>query len=375
MVRGRFAVFAALALCLAAAVPCGARGNDDPWLADVDLRLIGADVGVGYRGFQLFPNVDTVLWSYLGGGYEWQEYYRTPSGALIGPGGLGSANPGYMRIELLGRVGIAQGIVWNDDTMRNLLEVFVFFNSRYDTNQIAPGQTLSDAMIDDRTGTFQNTLLGGLGLNGVHDDVDHKVRRGVSAELSAEWGPSWLFNTLIGSADFVRFNANTRIFLPFFDVAPDRPVNLLSAYLAENLSVDYAIGIGAPVPLVIRQSFGGRRPQTGLGSAVRGVAWGSYDTNLKAVNNLELRVNLPALVIPDVVPGLIAFFDAGYYDQLGEGGIVTPAPAGIVASTGLGAYLDFLDLVTAALYLDYRLDDVNPNGSHWSLTAEASLHF
>lgn len=375
MVKGKSVVFAALALCVAAAAPCGARGNDDAWLTDFNLRLIGLDVGVGYRGLQIFPGVDTVIWSYLGGGYEWQEYYRAPSGALIGPGALGSANAGYTRAELLGRVGIAQGIAWNDDAMRNLIEMFVFCNSRYDANQISSCETLDSSSIDDRTGTFLNTILGGLTLNVVHDDVDHKIRRGIGAELSAEWGPSWFFNTLDGNADFVRFNANTQIFLPLFDVAPDRPVNLLSAYLAENFSVDYAIGIGAAVPLVIRQSFGGRRPQTGLGYAVRGVAWGSYDTNLKAVNNLELRVNLPAIVIPDVVPGLIAFFDAGYYNQLGESGVTTPTPSGFVDSTGLGAYMNFLDLITAALYVEYRLDDVNPNGNRWSLTAEAALHF
>ena len=207
------------------------------------------------------------------------------------------------------------------------------------------------------------------------DNEYHKSRSGVAAELSAEWGPGFFFNTLIGDSDFLRFNLGVRAFLPLFDVAPDRPVNLFCGYLADFFAVDYAVGFAAPVPLAIRQTFGGRNPQTGLGYAVRGVSWADYDTNLKAVNNLELRLELPALYIPDLVPGIIVFLDAGFYDQVGEAGIPAPTPMGIIASTGIGISLDVLDLVTGAGYVDYRIDSENPNGGRWSLAVEASLHF
>jgi hypothetical protein len=371
----RVSVLAAAVLLCASPVLSHARGSDDPWLSDVNIRLLGLDVGMGWRGLSVSPNVDTILWAYLGGGYEWQEYYREPSGALMAPGTLAGRDPVYPRIEALGKLGIAQGIAWNERTNRNLLEAFIFYITRYDAYQAPAGGTLAASSLSDRDGSFQNSFLGGLTLDNVRDDPDHKIRSGFVIEASTEWGPSWFFNTLVGNADFVRLNANARIFLPLFDVAPDRPVNLVSAYLADFMAVDYAIGIGAAVPLSIRQTFGGRHQQTGLGYAVRGVSWGSCDTNLKAVNNLELRVNLPALVIPDLVPGLLAFLDAGWYDQVGEAGTADPPPSGVLASTGFGAFLDFLDLVTAAVYLDYRIDAENLNGQRWSVAAEATLHF
>ena len=57
------------------------------------------------------------------------------------------------------------------------------------------------------------------------------------------------------------------------------------------------------------------------------------------------------------------YWDIGYYSQVGEAGVATPAPSGIVTATGLGITLDFLDLATGALYLTWRLDAPNANGT------------
>ena len=102
---------------------------------------------------------------------------------------------------------------------------------------------------------------------------------------------------------------------------------------------------------------------------------GAYDTNLKAVNNLELRFNLPAVVLPDIVPGAVLYWDIGYYDQVGESGVPSPPPWGIVTATGVGITLDFLDLATGAAYLTWRLDSPNADGTVVGLDIEFSLHF
>ena len=139
--------------------------------------------------------------------------------------------------------------------------------------------------------------------------------------------------------------------------------------------MDYAAGFGTPVPLPVRQTFGGRNQLVeGLGGQVRGVDTDSLDTNLKAVNNLELRANGPALFNPDIVPGLIVFWDSGYYNQVGEAGISSPA-SGFVSTIGAGGFLDFLDLGTGAGYLAYRLDNVNASGQRFSFMIEFGLHF
>ena len=162
-------------------------------------------------------------------------------------------------------------------------------------------------------------------------------------------------------------------------------------YLGEYISADYAIGLnGTRVPLYVRQTFGGRTQNTALGAQVRGVDKGAYDANLKAVNNLEVRVNLPAIpsediaaillprrlasLLPDVIPGLIAYLDAGAYDQVGEPGIGSPQP-GTVAAAGGGAFLEVPGLGELLLYAEYRLDGPNAAGDRVRLALEFGMQF
>ncbi|MGA2477768.1 MAG: BamA/TamA family outer membrane protein [Spirochaetia bacterium] len=369
-----------LVLCIvfsAAAISSWAMGDENPYVMDIQPHIIGVDVGIGYRGLALLPTADTTIWAYLGGVYEWMSYYRDSAGNLIAPGSLaatGSPDPGYTRIEGSWRLGIDQGFAWNPRTKRNLVEAFAFYRGRVDANQINAGELLYASSLPDRTGILLNMIQVGAAYDNVLTDAHHKGRDGVSAEVSAEWGPRFFFNTLFGDSDYLRFNGSFTWFLPLFDAAPDRPVNLFNVYLAEYLSVDYAVGLTAPVPLVVRQTFGGRNQLDGLGGQVRGVDSDSLDTNLKAVNNLEIRLNLQPIVLPDIVPGLVAFWDSGFYDQVGEAGISSPG-SGFVASVGAGAYLDFLDLGTGAVYVTYRLDNVNASGNRLGFMLEFGLHF
>jgi hypothetical protein len=361
----------------APAVSAGAPAGD-PWTFDYILRLFGADVGIGYRRLSLVPGYQTTLWAYAGGGYESEHYYRDADGALLAPDSIGpGTDPAFNRIEGAWRLGIEQGLAWNPRISQNLVETFLFYRGRYDVNQPASGALLTEpprTVLPDRDSSLLNTLQ----LGAAYDDLltnGHRVRDGFSVEATAEWGPSFLFNRVQGDSDFVRFNANATWFLPLYDAAPDRPRNLFSVYLGEYVSADYAVGLnGTHVPLYVRQTFGGRTQNTALGAQVRGVDEGAYDTNLKAVNNLEVRANLPALpmprfvawAVPYVVPGVLAYFDAGAYDQVGEPGISSPA-SGLVASTGGGLFVEVPGLGTILAYAEYRLDRVNAAGDRLRL--------
>jgi len=348
-----------------------------PWTFDVILRLFGADLGVGYRGLSLLPGTQTTFWVYAGGGYEGEHYYRDGNGALLAPGSISSSDqPAFNRIEGAWRLGMEQGLAWNPRTSTNLLEAFLFYRGRYDLNQ-ASGTMLAApplSVLPDRDGSILNTLQLGAAWDNLLTN-GHKVRDGVAVETTVEWGPSFFFNTIQGDSDFIRFNGKARWFFPLYDAAPSRPLNLCSVYLGEHLTIDYAMGLnGTRVPLYVRQRFGGRTQNTALGSQVRGVDKGAYDANLKLVNNLEVRVNLPAipmpgfiaLLVPDVVPGIIAYFDYGFYDQVGEPGIASP-PLGNVASTGAGTFLEIPAIGTLILYFEYRLDAANAAGDHLRL--------
>jgi hypothetical protein len=365
----------------AAGSPNAGPAGGSPWTFDPILRLLGVDLGVGYRGLSLIPGEQTTFWIYAGGGYEVGHYYRDQYDALLSPGQIGSgggplakADPAFNRIEAAWRLGIEQGFIWNPRTSTNLFEAFFFYRGRYDVNLPAGGALLTDpslTLLPDRDTSLLNTLQLGLG----YDDTltnTHYTRNGTSSELTAEWGPPWFFNTIQGDSDFVRFNATVTSFIPLFDAAPESRANVFSVYLGEYLSVDYAIGLnGTPVPLFVRQTFGGRTQNTGLGEQVRGVDKGGYDTNLKAVNNLEVRANLlaiplPGLVaghVPVIIPGVLAYFDCGFYDQVGEPVISSPSP-GLVAATGAGVYVEVPGFGTLLAYVEYRLDSANAEGDH-----------
>ena len=99
---------------------------------------------------------------------------------------------------------------------------------------------------------------------------------------------------------------------------------------------------------------------------------GSLDGYFKAVNNLEVRVVGPALFIPAIVPGLVAYVDTGIF---GSGRFPGPEAWGFVASTGTGIYLDLFNFAQFTLYLHYRLVGVNADGSPWSLPSFGTLDF
>ena len=380
--RRSFLSVVALFSFLAASPACWAHGDESPFAFDVSPRIWGLDLGIGYRGLALLPGVDTTFWVYAGGGYETMYYYRTAAGGLVQPGDLAATGalagqvPAYKRIEAAWKLGFVQGFAWNERTGTNLVEAFAWYRGRSDWNNFMAHQLISASTISDQDGILQNSLVAGAAYNDVLFAREHKTKSGISGEVSAEWGPGFLLNSLVGSSDYLRLNATFRGFLPVYDVAPDRPVNLFSVYLGEFLSVDYAVGIGAAVPLNIRQTFGGTDPRTGLGWAVRGVDTGSLDTNLKAVNNLEVRMNLPAIVLPDLVPGVVVYWDVGYFVQAGEAGVADPAPSGLVSSAGAGVYIDLMDIATLAFYAHYRLTGANADGTALTPFAlEFGLHF
>ncbi len=351
----------------------------NPFGFDIGVRLFGTDVGIGYRGLALVPGARTTIWAYLGGGYEWLSYYRDAAGALVAPGALAAGgalagrDPSFVRIEGAWRLGIEQGLAWNERTKTNLVEAFAFYRGRADSNQATSFQLLSDSTLPDRTGLLLNALQAGMAYDDLLFDARHKTKNGLSAEASLEWGPGFFLNTIIGDSNYVRLNATVRGFVPLYDISPESDSNRLSLYAGGFLSVDYADGFGAAVPLFVRQTFGGRGQITGLGSAVRGVDTASLDTNFKAVNNLEVRVNLPALFLRDLVPGLVVYGDVGYYAQVGEQR--TPAPSGFVSSIGAGIFFDVLDLASIAVYANYRLDAPNADGKRLGTSIEFGMHF
>lgn len=333
-----------------------------PLLFAPGVRLFGADLGLGYRGFSAPGAPDTILWVIGGGGYEELNYFRDPSGRLYaGGGGFDpERDPFYTRVNGRLDLGIAQGLVYNERLEANLLEAFAFYQSRIDyvLDDPARNELILASGLPDAAGSFRNSLLVGMSYADLDKGDPHRTQSGASAEASAEWGPAFLFNAAYGRADYLRLDLTAKGFLPLFDLDPRAELNVLSGYAGGFLAVDWMTG--RDIPIAVRQSFGGRDPRQGLGGAVRGFEDARFDGPFKAVLNLEVRLNLPQFKLVDVVtPGLVAFFDSGYFDLLNA------SDSGFLFSSGIGVFADIWNYTSLTLYTALDFPRSRMNGSYW----------
>ncbi len=235
--------------------------------------------------------------------------------------------------------GLVQAIIPAEKV--NLLEAFLFYRGRYDIYN----PDLSTSVFSDAQGLFGSSVLVGLGYDALAKD-SRRVRSGIGAEASAEWGPG----AVNEGTDFWRLNAQGEFYLPL--LSKGRPenerLNLFSIYLAGYLSADYAGG--AEPPIWVMQSLGGRDLKDGLGSRIRGFPSMSYDSSLKVVANGEIRVLGPALFGQAwCIPSVYIFCDTAYYAGLAQAATQSDA-RGVLSSAGLGFNLDVFDSVYIGLY-------------------------
>ena len=327
-----------------------------------DLIPTGLDLTVGYSGWRLFPELDTTLQLTVGGGYEGFGTYRavdyTPNSPVDPPEGAAGddLNLEFNSPNFQWELGIRQGILWNRSLDRNLLEALLFYRGRYDlylkgrhywgtdAERIAAIESYHESWQanypgSDARGIFGNSFLFGLALDNLRHNRKTKAYDGSYAEITCEISP--YFPSVLGASDFVRLNFSTRNFKTLYEARPEEDKNVFTIYAGSFFSIDYAFA-RRQMPLYVMQSFGGTKLREGLGKAVRGFEKYSWDTQLKLVHNLDLRFNLPALFHSDLVPGFLLYFDLGY--GTGFWGDPSAAPGGFLGSTGIGLYLDLLDL-------------------------------
>ena len=330
----------------------------------------GGDFSILYDGIKLFPGLDTIMETDLGAGYEVDNYYRNPDNTpYFGPSGDGSPVL-FDRLEILSGLGIRQGILWDQARSRNLLEGFVFYRLHFDKNYASSNSLISQSALPDRGQILSNSLIAGLSASTVVEDDVHKTWDGLYGEVSVQWGPSFFLNG-IGNADFFRLNVKFKGFKTLYSAPETGKWNFFSVYLGDFISLDYAGG--SSIPFYVQESTGGLAPRATTDDWVRGFETGSYGTMLKAVNNFDIRFQGPAVMWPSVVPGLYVFSDQGYYS--GFSGDPSGTPGGVLASVGVGGYLDFFDLTNLTGYLAFPVYGHRIDGASWVISFHFHLGF
>jgi len=367
-----------------------------PGLRAEDLQVVpsphkwGAEIDLGWSPGALWPGRETRLWLGLEGSYKSWQYFRDPSSGRA----LSSADSGDAAAsEAIGLwfLGLEQGLLpqptelgpgarpWDDP---DLLEAFAYYRGiKFST--LSSGSYLADSSLPERDGYLETAFLGGLSLDRVTEVDSHDLKEGYLLEASGTLAPRSLQSV---DASYRRATFIAQGFLPLWDSAPESRLNRLSLLAGVNAAVDRLWG--ESVPAQERQVIGGRAWDgvggfvEGLGGAVRGAEDGRFDADLKAVANLELRLNLPGFEVGSpvevplfdkpfsCVPGILAYVDAGAWNGLpGD-------ESGALLSVGLGAYMTVLKYGSLSIYNDYWLAGGSPyeSGSfRWHM--ELGMHF
>jgi hypothetical protein len=346
------------ALCLSVTGGWAMPGLPEDLLFRWDARIWGADAAFGWKGWDLFRGVDTELWASAGGGYQASHYFA-------GQDDSGASDPDAARYDNLNfdwRFGVAQGILFNPEQDRNLVELLLLYRGKYhdyfDPNHVLAG-------LPEENGLLQHSLTLGLLFDNTSVDKPSLNSRGIYAVLSAEFAPEWLGNEALGSSDYWRLSLGLTGYQPVLD-SP-----MVSIYLADRVMVDRLFG--DQVPLSALGSIGvlkkvpiGANPRRALGGTLRGIWSNRYDGLAKLTNNFDVRVHFPALTLFQLVtPVLVAYFDAGVYDQMT--GVLQFDPVYCTTGLGLGLYALGFDFI---LYGTYFL-----NEGRWGGELGLGAHF
>lgn len=309
--------------------------------------------------------VETSITGLLSSAYESVGYYRNPDGSFfrVPEDGTDEAAVGYNRFDLVWQVGIQQGVLPRHDVTADRAVAFLIYQGQFNHPFTEEERLFFASPRPETEGNLRGSVIGGLAYSVVTTDEITRARRGLSAELAIEWGPPFLHNTVLAVADYNRSTLSLRGYLPVFAADPVEGRNRFSAYLAGYGAIDWATG--PDIPLAVRQSIGGRAPRSAPGGSVRGYGGGRFDSTVKAIGNVEVRLHLPAIVVPEVIPGLVLYTDAGYYLDTERVSPVEEENSGMLLSSGAGFFLDLFASAELVFYTNYLWTKGDVSAKRW----------
>lgn len=363
--RSGFIVTILLILSILPLSPIFSQDTDPVFVIQPDLRLWGAKVDLGYQGLTLFPGTTTGIWLGLSGAYQTSRYYQHPDGTPVTQDDFSDSNPAlvytdFSQLNLQWNLGLRQ------ELLPELLEIGLYYRGWYNNNyqDESPLALLfeSDRPESFRSLTHSFSLLAALDAS-LEKPVT-KVKSGFAAELTGEYAPGAL--NPLGGADFGRITLELESYLPIYEslVSGKPDFNLFSIYAGFYSITDFITG--ESVPYYAESSFGGLSYRDGLGGTVRGYESGRFTGDVKTAFSTELRLNLPTIIWPGLMPVALIHIDGGYETQQKQ----------LLTSIGGGIGIDLFGLGTILVYTHYALNDLTLTGSQLTIFGLGfGLHF
>lgn len=366
-----------LILCL----PVYAEDSEpSPFEIRPDLRLIGAEAELAYKGWRLIPGMDSELVFSLGGDYRDAYFLRNEDGSLrrgmdfISKEDLAQKTQ-HKQFNLLGYLGFRQEI-WHD------LWLELYYHAWYSQNfldQAHQNNVFAAYGTPERDEILSNSFLFTVRYDRLNREQNSGVWRGLLLRSTIELAPLGL--NPLGKSSYLRTSVESSYFHALYeDFDPDSRMNRFSLYLGSYNIADYSLGLSPElmfdgVPTRVRQSFGGLHYRAGLGGSVRAYQDGMFDAAFKNASSIELRANLPSVFVPGLIPLALVFFDFGIWGMPIDAG-PDEGSWGSLASSGVGLGIDLFGAGSLLLYTQVALKDTPLGNKAWTPIALGfGMHF
>ena len=280
----------------------------------------------------------------------------------------------HNRVDLVWQLGVQQGILPRADVTADKLVTFLIYQGQLNHPFRDDDSAFFMSGRPEVEGSLRGSIIGGLAYSDVVTDQVTRQRQGFLAETTFEWGPPFLHNQVQSVADYTRATVSARGYIPLYQVPPRDDSNRFSAYLGTYAAIDWANG--PEIPLAIRQSVGGRSMRYAPGGAVRGYDPGRFDSTFKAIGNVEARMHLPAIIIPQIIPGFVVYTDGGYFADAEQVSPIDAQNTGFLLSSGIGLFLDLFSAFEVVFYTNYLWTEPDVAGRQWvPFTIGFGFHF
>jgi hypothetical protein len=330
----------------------------------------GGDIALTFGGGTPAVLPVSILLS-AGGGYEREDVFRTADGGDLSVV-TADDDTTIDRLEITVEPAVVARL-----TSAAPVDLSLAFRSSFRADFGTESAIFaSESYFPDAGRLLLNSIRAGIRYDAADLHATHHSRRGIDTGVTVEWSPSFLGNRVAGDADFLRANASGRIYFPLFDLAPDRELNLLSAYFANQTIVD--VMTGNAIPFSEQARTGGFHASSGLGGLIRGFDWSEKSALFKIANNAEVRLVGPALGIASLVPVLSLFLDTGYYAGFRTGGYFRPSvdgEAGALVSAGGTLSINLFGVIYLGYLVAVPLVGERADGEATGMKVAMSLHF
>ncbi len=312
-----------------------------------NLTVWGVNNAIGYKGFSMLEDRDTMLWLIAGARGTNLSYFRDENDDDLDIHISDYDDVSFWSAHLNWGVGISQGLIDDPRKKTDLLYFSIFYKGvrewYYEDRDIF---FKSDRA--DREGLLQNSVVFELAVDSVLVDHESGMRRGFFTNATFEYAPNQFFNSYLGDADFRKYYAQFKFFVPLHEFNKESHFSCL--YFGNSTMADYVTG--SEIPIYARHHIGSLTVYGGLGGLIRGYESYRFDSGLKLANRSEFRLLLKKIPINSLFKGkaylrfsAISFFDMGYY------GFLDGADDGFLCSAGVGGLVTFMDILSISGYL------------------------